>query len=183
MTIDQRYEIAAHTPSDIIHHMTTLRQYASQSKHVTEFGVRYGMSTIALMAGRPKKLVSYDTHLLFPLEEFHTMARQAGVEFEFCQQNVLEADIEPTGFLFIDTYHSYGQLKAELARHAAKVQRFIGLHDTVTYGHVGMDGQPRGLLDAWEEFTAEHPQCWFPVHSCCVSNGLMIFQRTELVVT
>merc|ERR1712014_251396 len=35
--------------------------------------------------------------------------------------------------LFIDTFHNYCQLKAELLKHEAKVSKYIILHDTSLY--------------------------------------------------
>jgi dolichyl-phosphate-mannose--protein O-mannosyl transferase len=45
--------------------------------------------------------------------------------------------IEETDLLFIDTLHTYAQLRGELAKHADRIRKngVIILHDTVTYGH------------------------------------------------
>lgn len=37
---------------------------------------------------------------------------------------------DPVDMLFIDTFHVYGQLRRELARHHGSVSRYIVLHDT-----------------------------------------------------
>jgi len=37
-----------------------LKKYASMCDYITEMGVEYGHSTIALLSGYPKKMISYD---------------------------------------------------------------------------------------------------------------------------
>ena len=46
---------------DMIGHKYTLARYASECDHVTEFGVRRGISTGYLLDGNPTTMVSYDT--------------------------------------------------------------------------------------------------------------------------
>lgn len=176
MNLDTWYESTCAAESDIKAHLPTLSEYASKCKHVTEFGVRYGTSTCALMHGRPRKLVSYDTHQLIPVSQYVVTARQAGVDFEFIQGNVLLLTIEPTDMLFIDTLHNYGQMSAELARHWDKVWRFLAFHDTVSYGRHGMDGRPVGVLDAIEEFMKIHPE-WELVHDSPLDHGFRVYER------
>ena len=65
-------------------------------------------------------------------------ATSAGIEYEFRRADVLMVNvIEETDLLFIDTLHTYAQLRGELAKHADRVRKngVIILHDTVTYGH------------------------------------------------
>lgn len=112
----------------------TLRGYAEKCEHVTEFGVRGVFTTWAFLAARPKRLVSYDIEYNGNIEGAKKEAAKAGVDFEFRQENTLHADIEKTDLLFIDTLHTYHQLKAELERHAGRVGKFIILHDTESFG-------------------------------------------------
>jgi hypothetical protein len=182
MTLDVQYEHAVQADTDIKDHLPMLKELASKCDHVTEFGVRYGTSTLALLAGRPKALISYDTFVLFNVKQFEEWAKEAGVEFMFCHANVLLSRIEPTDFLFIDTYHSYGQLIAELARHADSVRRFIAMHDTVSYGRHGMDGKLVGLMDAWDEFAKIHPE-WKQIYHSDLSHGFTVFERTPTSTT
>ena len=60
--IDEIYAKFCNTKSDINEHLPTLSAYA-KDRVVTEFGVRKGLSTIAFLAGRPKKLISYDINI------------------------------------------------------------------------------------------------------------------------
>ena len=50
-TLAEQYERARSTPSDINEHCETLRRLASECEHATEFGMRHGVSTVALLAG------------------------------------------------------------------------------------------------------------------------------------
>jgi GT2 family glycosyltransferase/Flp pilus assembly protein TadD len=149
----QRYETACLTPSDIHEHLPTLHTLACECGHVTELGTRSGISTLALLRAQPKKLICYD---LVRLPEVDQLAALAGeTEFIFRQEDVLLADIEETDLLFLDTWHVYQQLKAELLRHAAKARKYIVLHDTTTYGEKGETDGHKGLWPAVEEFLAE----------------------------
>ena len=48
--------------SDINEHLLAINELASGCEHITEFGVRNVVSTWALLAARPKRLVCYDIH-------------------------------------------------------------------------------------------------------------------------
>jgi hypothetical protein len=76
-------------------------------------------------------------------------------DFHFTVGDTKVLDIEETDLLFIDTLHTYDQLTTELARHAAKVRRWIVLHDTTTFATQGQESDPRGLWPAVEEFLTE----------------------------
>lgn len=166
--------------NDIRDNMPTLRQYAGVCEHVTEFGTRGGNSSIALMAGLPNRLVCYD---VLPCStaviNLTAAAKESNVKFTFHQQSSLEADIEETDMLFIDTIHTAAQVYAELTRHADKVGMFLAFHDTTTCGEV--DGyyphKPLGLLYGIGRYMWEHDGDWKLVHSTDASNGLMVFAR------
>ena len=118
---------------DISEHFPTLRKYASQCKHVTEFGTRGVVSTYALMAGKPEKLVTYD---LVPNGNIWTaddVAKGAGIKLEFMERDTTKCEIEETDLLFIDTLHNYSQLKKELDLHHGKVRKYLIFHDTTSY--------------------------------------------------
>jgi hypothetical protein len=67
----------------------------------------------------------------------------------------LQVRIEETDLLFLDTWHVYEQLRAELRLHARKARKFIALHDTTTFGEQGATARHRGLWLAVEEFLAQ----------------------------
>ena len=153
LNLEERYTLAMQTVSDIHEHVPVLRDLASQVEHVTEFGVRHGISTTALLAAQPTMFQSYDIH---PRAIAASLAPLAGrTNFHFTVGDTKTLDIEETDLLFIDTLHTYDQLKAELARHAMKARRWIVLHDTTTFATKGQESDPHGLWPAVEELLAE----------------------------
>jgi len=91
--------------------------------------------------------------------------------------------------LFIDTWHQYDQLKNELNKHANKVNKYIALHDTYTFGIRGENfsgsggiilteniENPIGLLPALIEFMIENPEWKFKYHTID-NNGLIVIER------
>lgn len=128
-TLDELYELVRSTPSDIYLHVPVLREYASQCGTVTEMGMRHGVSTIALLHGCVN-VTSYD---LVPSPMASILLRLCP-GFSFIEGDSCSVSIRETDLLFIDTLHTYGQLRAELIRHASKARRWIVLHDTETFG-------------------------------------------------
>lgn len=122
--------------SDINEHMDALREISSECKHITEFGVRSIFSTWAFLAGLKKggKLVSVDIH--HPsfyggnIDEVINAAAEEGIDFEFIESDTRAIKIKKTDLLFVDTIHTYDQVKAELDLHADKARKYIAFHDT-----------------------------------------------------
>jgi hypothetical protein len=77
-------------------------------------GVRTGVSTRALLCSNAGTIRSYDIKLNQDVSRLFDYARLAGKDAEYIQANVLDIDIEQTDLLFIDTLHTYSQLKQEL---------------------------------------------------------------------
>ncbi len=187
---------------DICEHMDTLKEYASKCDIVTELGVRWVVSTWALMAGRPKKLISFDINHFgiygVDPEILDKTAAEAGVDFKFYQENVLTTDkLESTDLLFIDTVHSYKQLKMELYLHAHKVAKYIIFHDTVSFGDINegeihpYEGWSKELLEYYDrlgpasginhaivEFLVSNPD-WRVDKLFTNNNGLTILTRVK----
>jgi len=152
--IEQLYKERCEKVTDINQHLPLLRELAESVNHVTEFGVRFGNSTVALAAAQPMMLVSYDIEPIPKDLEAKIVAGMPRFGFRFIQANVLEVEIEPTDMLFIDSHHTYKQLKEELRLHSGKVAKIIALHDTEFFAKVGQDGSTPGLWQAVEEFMA-----------------------------
>ena len=98
--------------SDIREHLVTLRLLAERCDHITEFGVRTGNSTIAFLAGLwiLGDLVSYDIN-----EPAFSAPADMASRWKFFRADTAQlTDIAPTDLLFIDTAHTYAQVKAEL---------------------------------------------------------------------
>jgi hypothetical protein len=152
-----KYEEMQGSTNDTSEFIELFHDCASQCKHVTEFGVRDVVSTWGFLAGLPEQLHSYDVIRSENVDEAEDLADQNRVFYYFHLQDVLEADIAEADLLFIDTDHTYKQLKAELARHASKVRKWILLHDTTLFGAQGAD-YGSGLNQAVNEFVRDNPQ-------------------------
>lgn len=170
------YNQRCNKKSDINEHLPTLKEYSSRVNHVTELGVRFGVSTIALLAGEPKVLKSYDINAKrFKLyKKYKQLAMKT--EFIFTEADVLKINIDPTDLLFIDTWHIYNQLKDELRLHSSKVRRYIIFHDVITFGNVGEDGSKPGLMTAINEFLCDNNE-WKIEKFYKNNNGLCIISK------
>lgn len=177
--LNRKFKELCEKPSDINEHLPMIKKYAEECEHITEMGVRWIVSTYALMAGKPKTLHSYD--IAHPkswggnLEEAEKAAQEAGIDFQFSQEDVLHSNIEETDLLLIDTLHEYSQLKAELKIHANKTRKYIILHDTKTFGLTGEKGG-EGLKKALNEFLEQNIE-WKIREEFTNNNGLTILSR------
>lgn len=191
MTLEEKYKHLVKTESDINEHLPTLKKYAEECEHITEMGVRWIVSTYAFLAAKPKKMFSIDIqHPLnwgASIEQVEEYAKEIGCQYKFWQTNNLEIEIEETDLLFIDTWHSYKQLKAELDLHASKVKKYIILHDTVLFGDKDElnsynkfgwynELDKKGLTPAINEFLEEHKE-WNTHKVYTNNNGLTILKR------
>ena len=161
--------------SDIVAHLPILKEYASKNKHITEFGIRSGRSSVALMQGKPDKLISYDIKLSDNIIYTSHLAKAEGLNVSIVEQSVLDVEIEPTDLLFIDSLHTYMQLSSELTLHGNRVKNNIILHDTDTFSKIGEDGQ-EGLDLAIKNFLIEQPE-WYYKEIWHRNNGLTVLQR------
>ncbi len=182
--LEELYEAARAAPSDINEHLATLRGYASECEHVTEMGMRSGVSTLALLAAQPRKLISWDINPLAIISQNTVnLTLLAGrTQFQPRVGDTLEIVIEPTDMLFIDTLHTAKQLKAELERHAdpveCKVKKYLAFHDTVTFGTQGEDGSEPGLRAAIRWFQKCHAfPLWELIEDRQNNNGLVVLRR------
>lgn len=185
------YNNLCRVPSDINEHLPTLKRYASECEHVTEFGIRTGCSLAAIIMGLPKIIRAYDIHLAtLPAENkalYEDFCAVNHVDILIEQKDVLKMNIEQTDMLFIDTLHTYNQLKQELIMHAPMVNKYIILHDTTAFGRVdeaiyqtasdlakGTDDKA-GLQTAVEEFVARGFFKYKEVFEN--NNGLTVLER------
>jgi hypothetical protein len=172
------------TGSDINELLPYIKDVASMCEHCTEMGVRNPTSTYAILASNPKKLISYDIGRYPEVDEVEALAKEAGIDFEFILKDVLQADIEETDFLIIDTFHTKTQLERELERHSSKVKKYILLHDTTSFefsGEQPYEGIPsevacgQGLWPAVTDFLAKGE--WQIKYRYVHNNGLTILER------
>lgn len=178
MTIEEKYQQACARESDISQHLPTLYKYAKECDHITEMGVRNVVSTWAFLNAIPALMFSYDKEPTQNIEQVYELTAGSLIDFRYIVRDVLEIEIEPTELLFIDTWHTYGQLKQELALHANKVSKYIILHDTETFGQVGEGGEDRGLQPAIDEFLAGNEK-WYVREVFKNNNGLTVLAKYE----
>lgn len=189
MNIKQEFERRKQNVSDINEHLETLHNYGRECNHITEFGSRFGDSTVALLYSSPEKMISYD------LFKSDFIAEIDNKNFSFVQEDTLNISIEETDLLFIDTLHRYFQLYNELGLHAKKVKKYIILHDTETYGIIDeplyspladvkmsqkiLSTNKQGLLHAVEDFLNETKEGknWEIKEQFKNNNGLTILSR------
>jgi hypothetical protein len=172
--------------SDINEHLPTLKEYAEKCENIIEMGVRSIVSTWAFLAAKPKKITSID--VAHPstfkshdpngcnLELVEKLAKDNGIEFNFVLGNTLEIEIKECDLLFIDTLHTYSQLKKELDLHAEKAKKYLILHDTESFKENGEDKVDKGIGFAIEEFLLENKK-WEIEKVYTNNNGLMILKR------
>ena len=173
--IQAQYVAAASTPSDINEHLPTLFNLANECEHVTEFGVRWGSSTSAFLASKAW-VVSYDIDQHPYALHLFGLAREEEKQAKFIKADTLTLDvIAGTDLLFIDTLHTYAQLRHELFTFHNSVLKYIALHDTVTFGQTGEDGGPGLILAVWE-FLTTFPEWRIKAHYSN-NNGLTVLER------
>lgn len=188
MNIETEYNLRKNRPSDINEHLETLYKYGAKCKTIAELGTRNGNSTIALLNSNPDKMTSYD---LFKADFIDNLSQP---NFHFIQQDSLKIELEQVDLLFIDTLHRYFQLFSELSLHAKKVNKYIIMHDTVSYGYTDealyrsgpciasdkiLVTEKKGLLQAITDFlkTTKEGKNW-KIHEVFENNnGLTILSR------
>jgi hypothetical protein len=94
--------------------------------------------------------------------------------------------LKETDLLFLDTWHAYKQLKAELELHASKVRKYILFHDTTSfatcdersYESLGEEwiGDQKGIWLAIEEFLQSNPE-WKLIERFENNNGLTVIGK------
>ncbi len=169
------YESACATVSDIYLHLPTLYRYASCCRHVTEFGTRTGVSTLAFLRAVPERLIAYDLVRQPEVDQIEELARLQNVDFSFRQEDTRHANLEATDLLFIDTFHQREQMEAELAAAGAKARRYLIFHDTETFGEHG-EGGGDGIWPAIAAFVRINPD-WFLLEHRPENHGLTVLGR------
>ena len=168
------FTTACTVPSDINEHLSYLYGLAKRCDSVVELGVRDGKSTTAfLLAGI--KLRSYDLEIDPNVTDLFKEASGIGQDVQYIQGNTWDITIDACDLLFIDTLHTYTQLKRELQLHGNFASRYIVFHDIQSYGAIGEDGKP-GLMGAILEFIRDN-QWWTVKEVFTNNNGLLVLTR------
>ena len=183
-------EVLKSTPSDINEHLQTLVNYSKECEHVTDFGVRSALSTWSLLL-HSKKIRAYDIRYDDRTEYLQRIVKEYNIDFKYIIEDVLKADIENTDLLFIDTLHCYKQLIQELNLHAVKVNKYIIIHDTMSFGSTdeviyehaseivkSIDTEKKGLKNAIKDFLeTDEGSNWCVHQEFFNNNGLTILKR------
>lgn len=191
--IIQKYHEECKKISDINEHLPIILKYSNNCNHITEMGVRWASSTIALLMSNAKKIISYDIIKWKEIDNIISLSNEYKINYHFIQSDVLDIEIEPTELLFTDTLHTYNQLFTELILHSKNVSKFIIIHDTVTfayndegfYEHVSDVVKNKkiiknGLINAINDFLkTEIGTEWFIFEEYKNNNGLMILKRKK----
>lgn len=175
-------------------------------RSITEFGVRFGMSTSSFMLGladqrqlfglhSQRKITGYDIRMFGDMDLYKQIAGSLGISFNFHVASSLESQIEDTDLLLLDTLHCYGQLRRELELHHSSVRHFIVLHDTMQFGktalgdcdaiesqvlQLGWDKAEvtDGIEAAFHDFLAEHRE-WEEQVSVKHGTGTTVLKRVN----
>lgn len=181
----EKYNVACNTPTDIFQHLPTIKRYSEQCETICEMGVRYVVSTWAMLMAKPKKLISVDITYRDEVAECKEICKEYGLNWEYVLESSLTYDMPNVDMLFIDTIHTYKQLDGELKKHGNNVNKYIVFHDTESYRDIGEDSyhainNPNpigtGIWRAIEEFMAANPH-WVIAEHFSNNNGLTILQR------
>jgi hypothetical protein len=181
----ENYNSLRNIPSDINEHLPILFEYGKNVKTIAEFGVRNAVSCYAFAASRPEKMICVDIVKTQRAEEFCGLCKNENINLRFDVADTTQYSLEQVDLLFIDTLHTYAQLKRELELHNFKVNRYIILHDTITYGFIEdiaiprsvADGQwKQGLMPAVMEFLQDHRE-WCHFKTYPNNNGLTVLER------
>lgn len=207
LRVDALYEKFKATPRDLNEHFDTLKRFVQKAgtckrasgldgeptpikagAHVTDLSNRKE-SAIALIAGRPTRLLSINTeesddfykaiHKAVKLErkdEWDITFTSYGVPVESFGQD----QVEETDLLFINTphnAHTAEYLGAVLGRWLPYLRRFLIVHDTSANGEKGTDGK-EGLNYALRELVEDYPE-WRPVYYNSNQYGLTVLSRLE----
>jgi hypothetical protein len=192
--IKEYYDYSVSTPSDINEHLPTLLKYSKECKHITEMGVRGGVSSWAFLYSNPHKMVSYDIATNLSVENIINIANESNMNFHFILKDVLTVEIENTDLLFIDTWHTYNQLTSELQLHSNYVNKYIILHDTVSFGLIDESlydfvsnivkhttKEKEGLINAVQDFLITEKGSNWMIHEVHENNnGLTVLKRKNL---
>lgn len=201
--IDANYIRCKTEDSDIYQHIPVLYDYSKNCKTIVEMGVRSCVSTWAFVKAlfdsnsNDKNLIGVDLVYHHNIDRVKTVCDKNNINYSFIQGDSAKVDLTKydVDLLFIDTWHVYGHLKRELAKHANLVKKYIIMHDTTVDAELGESircgmnikqqvidsGYPeheitKGLWPAVEEFLVENKQWQLEKHltNC---NGLTILKR------
>lgn len=168
--LEKRFHQLCAEKTDIQAHLPRLAEMADGMR-VVEFGFRTGVSTVALLQ-KAKVVTSYD---IVDCEPHRSRVAKLSQNFRFVMVSSLKTIIPVCDVLFIDSLHTYKQLRAELFKHQHRVLLYIAIHDTETFKTNDKGGDGPGLQRAIDEFMQEHGH-WVVWKHHKDSNGLTVLR-------
>jgi hypothetical protein len=204
--IQAMYKTVCATPSDLNQHLKTMKTLAMKCTHVTELnssgfiesGWSHAHGLLLNNTAEQSCLVLVCPKKSADIDAFSDLCKRAQLDFEFVQQDYLNAPIQDTDMLFIDSWHVYGQMKRELQAWHSHVNKYIVMHDTTVDEWLGetvrcgggtstaqIQSQTTGiptleiLMGIWPaivEFLSTHAD-WKLKERFVHNNGLTILER------
>jgi len=166
-----------------------LRELAAGCNHVVEFGVKGGASSSALLLGA-ERVTSYD---IATTPDALALQAIVGERWDYRIEDSRTARVPECDMLFVDSLHTFAQVRAELV-HADQVTRRLVFHDVTTFGEVGAQGETGrqswiyvagrgscpdahlGIRPAIDELMIRDPS-WRIVERHTDSHGLLVLER------
>ena len=186
MSIEKQFNFLKFHPSDINEHLEKLYNEAKNYKKICEFGVRTGVSTIALLKSlldNPDSMIeSYDIEFHQNMNQIIDIVNKENLtsRFKLNINSVLDIDPVKCDMLFIDTLHTYNQLSNELKIHVESnpnAPKCLIFHDVELFGlRDEITGLAGGLLPAIIEFLSRNKH-WYIDYYTRNNNGLMVLKR------
>ena len=180
MNIEYYFNEMCRIPSDINEHMSVLRNLSTECETIVEFGVRNVVSTFAFAVTKPTKLTCVDIVKSLNVEPFLNLCRLEGINAEFYQSDSRTFEFDYADLIFIDTLHTYNQLKAELLHFGNKSRKYLVFHDTITYGNTDEEitdnSLKTGIVPAIKEFLCDNTH-WSELATYPNNNGLTVLVR------
>ena len=167
-SLEELYIRRCYTRHNIDKHLPLLRHLGSQCETITELGSDIGFSTCAFLAAKPKHLRCVDVFIRPELEEVTQWAPK-GTKVLLEEGSSLEVEPRPCDLLFIDTLHTYDQVRAELERHGDTAAKFLVFHDTVSFPEI---------VPAIREWLSAHPE-WIVREWSVIQSGMAVLERRE----
>lgn len=182
LTLDGLFDWTKTVKRDWNEHLPKLRELASKCEYVTEFTKRRE-STVALVAGLPKKVTSYQLERDELTKMLHyIVGRDKPQKLENFVSHESDAlavnEIEETDMLVIDSIHNADRLYAELSKHAGKVRKWLVIRGTEAFGEKAEGGDGPGLYHGLDRYFLEHPsEGWKRVYHAANQYGVSVYSR------
>ena len=92
----EKYEEACRTKTDINEHLPTLKKYADECNHITEFGTRTGVSTWAWLMSSAKIIRCFDIDMgvMKYIKNHLIVAEELNKNFTFTCVNTIAKGLE-----------------------------------------------------------------------------------------